>query len=148
MRQSLATLRLLGPFPAVSVAVACAVAAAAYLIGHRADSHASPLAAPAAASLHGAAPGPAEFARQLAGLANQFSAQAGGDVRLTQVDCVQGAHRGHYMCSFALLRTSGPMECHLIQAIWTPTEVDSFRVTLSGRAARCGSLRDAIQSLQ
>ena len=52
------------------------------------------------------------------------------------------------MCSFALLRSTRPEECHLIQAIWTPTAIDSFRITLSGRAARCGSLREAIQSLQ
>jgi hypothetical protein len=147
MRQSLATLRLLGPFPAVSLAVVFAVAAGAYFIGHRADPETAPLAAPVATSLD-AAPGPAEFARQLAGLANQFSLQTGDDARLTQVECVQGAHRGHYMCSFALLRTNRPMECHLIQAIWTPAGVDSFRITLSGRTARCGSLRDAIQSLR
>jgi len=147
VRQSLATLRLLGPFPAVSLAVVFAVAAGAYFIGHRADPETAPLAVPVAASLD-AAPGPAEFAHELAGLANQFSAQTGDDGRLTQVECVQGAHRGHYMCSFALLRTSRPTECHLIQAIWTPAGVDSFRITLSGRVARCGSLREAVQSLQ
>ena len=147
MRQSLASLRLLGPFPAVSLAVVCAVAAGTYFVGYRAEPETAPLATPAAAALD-AAPGPAEFARQLAGLANQFSVQTGDDARLTQVECVQGAHRGHYMCSFALVRTSRPMECHLIQAIWTPAGVDSFRITLSGRVGRCGSLREAIQSLQ
>jgi len=89
--------------------VVFAVAAGAYFIGHRADPETAPLAVPVAASLD-AAPGPAEFAHELAGLANQFSAQTGDDGRLTQVD--------------------------------------SFRITLSSRTGRCGSLREAVQSLQ
>jgi hypothetical protein len=147
MLQTSATRRLLGPFPAVSIAVACAVAAATYVLGYRVESEGAALA-PVAESLHGDAPGPTEFARQLAGLANQFAAQAGDNARMAKVDCVQGAHRGHYMCSFALLRGTRPEECHLIQAVWTPTAIDSFRITLSGRAGRCGSLREAIHSLQ
>jgi hypothetical protein len=147
MLQSSATRRLPGPFPAVSIAVACAVAAGTYVFGHRVESEGAALA-PVTESLHGEAPGPAEFARQLAGLANQFAAQEGDNARMAKVECVQGAHRGHYMCSFALLRSTRPEECHLIQAIWTPTAIDSFRITLSGRAGRCGSLREAIQSLQ
>ena len=147
MRQSLATLRALGPFPVVSVALACVVAVAAYFVGHRAETS-SASTAPAAESLHGDAPGPAEFARQLAGLANQFATETGAVARMEKVDCVQGEHRGHYMCSFAILRPPAPAECHLIQAIWTPMQVDSFKVTLSGRAGRCGSVREAIQSLQ
>src|SRR5689334_19819754 len=139
MRESLATLRVLGPFPAVSVALACVVAVTTYFVG-------SASTAPAGESLHGDAPGPAEFARQLAGLANQFATETGAVARMEKVDCVQGEHRGHYMCSFAILRPPAPAECHLIQAIWTPMQVDSFKVTLSGRAGRCGSVREAIQS--
>jgi hypothetical protein len=147
MRQSLATLRALGPFPPVSVALGCVVAVVTYFVGHRVDtSSTSPT--PVTMSLHGEAPGPAEFARRLAGLANQFAAETGAVARLERVDCVQGEHRGHYMCSFALLRPPAPAECHLIQAIWTPMQVDSFKVTLSGRALRCGSVREAVRSLQ
>ena len=147
MRLSLASLRLLGPFPVLSIVVVCVVAAGIYVLGHRVEPQGAAIA-PVAESLHGDAPGPAEFARQITGLANQFAAQAGDHARMAKVDCVQGAHPGHYMCSFALLRSSRPEECHLIQAIWTPTQVDSFRITLSSRTGRCGSLREAVQSLQ
>jgi hypothetical protein len=108
----------------------------------------APAPVPARApSLHGPAPGPAEFARQLAGMANQLAMEQGEDERLDRVDCVQ-ASTGHYMCSYAVLRPSRPIECHVIQAIWTPTQVDSFKVTLSGLAGKCGSLREALHSLQ
>jgi hypothetical protein len=45
-------------------------------------------------------------------------------------------------------RCRRPAECDLVRAIWTPMDIDSFKVTLSGRAGRCGTLREAIQSLQ
>ena len=140
----------LGPIPLVSVVlVACAFGIATYGLGERLSAAPEELSvAPAAAqSIHGAAPAAKEFARQLAAMSNQFAAQQGDDARLDRVDCVQ-ASRGHYMCSFALLRPSRPVECHVIQAIWTPMDVDSFKVTLSGLTARCGSLREAIRSLQ
>src|SRR4051794_11380347 len=151
-RRSPFGLAALGPFPVVSVAlVAAAAAFAVYALGGRAASDPQPArAAPAAApkapaeSLHGPAPTAREFARTLTGLANQFAA---GQARLDQVDCVQGS-RGHYMCSFALLQPTKPAECHLIQAIWTPMALDSFEVTLSGLASRCGSVREAVRSLQ
>jgi hypothetical protein len=142
----------LGPLPLVSIAlVACAFGLATYGLGERVagtadDQSLPPAAAASAQSIHGAAPDAKEFGRQLAGMTNQFAAQQGDDARLDRVDCVQ-ASRGHYMCSFALLRPSRPVECHLIQAIWTPMEIDSFKVTLSGLAARCGSLREALRSL-
>jgi hypothetical protein len=141
----------LGPFPMTSVAVvAAAFGFATYDIGGRlaaAPQTDDADAAPATQSIHGAAPNASEFAHELAGMANQFAAQEGDDARLARVDCVQ-ASRGHYMCSFAVHRPSRPMECHVIQAVWTPNAVDSFRVTLSGLAARCRSLRDALRSLQ
>jgi hypothetical protein len=34
-----------------------------------------------------------------------------------------------------------------MQAEWTPSGVDSFRVKMSGRVGRCGSLREALRSL-
>jgi hypothetical protein len=142
----------LGPFPLISIVlVACAVGLATYGLGERINSAPEdpglPGAAASAQSIHGAAPDAREFARQLAGMTNQFAAQQGDDARLDRVDCVQ-ASRGHYMCSYALLRPSQPAECHLIQAIWTPMQIDSFKITLSGLAARCGSLREALRSLE
>ena len=96
-------------------------------------------------TLHGPAPDAEEFAHQLAGLTPAFA--AGDPSRLDKIDCVM-ASRGHYMCSFALLRPSQPAECHVFQAIWTPMGTDSFKITLSGLASRCGSLREAVRSLQ
>ncbi len=140
----------LGRFPVLSLGlVVCAVAAATYGIAGRVlgtPRGGTALSAPVG-SIHGAAPGAHEFARQLAGMTNQFAALQRDDARVGKVDCVQ-ASKGHYMCSFAVLRPSRPEECHVIQAIWTPADVDSFKVTLSGRAGRCGSLREALQSLQ
>jgi hypothetical protein len=142
----------LGRFPVLWLGlVVCAVAAATYGIAGRVlgtPQAGRALSAPApVGSIHGAAPGAHEFARQLAGMTNQFAALQRDDARVGKVDCVQ-ASKGHYMCSFAVLRPSRPEECHVIQAIWTPADVDSFKVTLSGRAGRCGSLREALQSLQ
>jgi hypothetical protein len=148
MRSAFATLRGLGPFPLISLVLACAVAAGTYALGSRVDavSHAT---APAAGgeSLHGAAPGAHEFARLFAGMTNQMAQQQGDGARVRNVDCVQGAIRGHYMCSYGIFRPSQPVDCHVIQAEWTPTEVDSFRVKMAGRVGRCGSLREALRSL-
>ena len=47
-----------------------------------------------------------------------------------------------------LVRPNRPPECHLIQAVWTPNQGSSFRLMLSGRARRCGSVREAIRSLR
>src|SRR3954452_3448949 len=146
-RRSPFGLASLGPFPVVSVLlVAVGFGFATYGLGrHAATSSAQPDPAPAVRaqqSIHGAAPNAHEFARELAGMTNQFAAQQGDNGRLRNVDCVQ-ASRGHYMCSFAVLRPAQPAECHIIQAVWTPAAVDSFKVTLSGLAGRCGSLREA-----
>jgi hypothetical protein len=149
-RRSPFGLASLGPFPVLSLGlVVGAVAAATYGIAGRVVGTPQGAGAPPApaGSIHGAAPGAHEFARELAGMTNQFAALQGDDARLGKVDCVQ-ASRGHYMCSFAVERPNRPEECHVIQAIWTPAEVDSFKVTLAGRAGRCGSLREALQSLQ
>jgi hypothetical protein len=51
------------------------------------------------------------------------------------------------MCSYAVVRPQTEPECHLMQARWTPGQASSYEVTLSGRADRCGSLREAIHSL-
>lgn len=148
-------LAALGPFPVVSLAlVAAAAAVGVYGLGEHVASgsrQAELLPAPAVPahpeSLHGPAPDAHEFARELTGMANQFAAKQGTTARLDRVDCVEAEH-GKYMCSFALLRPAQRAECHLIQATWTPMGVDSFKVTLSGLTTRCGSLREAIHSLQ
>jgi hypothetical protein len=77
-----------------------------------------------------------------------MAVQEGDGARIGNVDCVQGTSRGHYMCSYGIFRPSQRVECHVMQAEWTPTEIDSFRVMMSGRVARCGSLREAIRSLR
>jgi hypothetical protein len=45
------------------------------------------------------------------------------------------------------VHADGSSECHLIQARWTPNATSTFTVTLSGRVARCGSLREALDSM-
>jgi hypothetical protein len=96
----------------------------------------------AAITLRPASPTAAEFARALAGTANQYS----GGARLTHTHCVQAA-RAHYMCSFVVEHADGTSECHLVQARWTPNAASTITVTLAGRVARCASLREAIDSM-
>jgi hypothetical protein len=93
-----------------------------------------------------AAPTATEFAAAFAGTANAYSKAHGSPSRIARVHCVQ-ASRGHYMCSYAVIRPQRAPECHLMQARWTPGQASSYEVTLSGRADRCGSLREAIHSL-
>jgi hypothetical protein len=87
-----------------------------------------------------------DFAWAFVGTANAFSKAHGSPSRVARVHCVQ-ASRGHYMCSYAVVRPQSEPECHLMQARWTPGAASSYEVTLSGRAQRCGSLREAINSL-
>jgi hypothetical protein len=93
------------------------------------------------------APTPSDFAHTFAGTANAYATAHGSRSRITHVHCVQGSP-GRYMCSYAVVRPRQDPECHLMQARWTPGELSSFEVTLSGRTARCGSLREAIRSLR
>lgn len=148
MRHVLAATRLLGPFPLISLAVVFAFAAGTYVLASRlgSDTHEAAAGVPAV-SLHGVAPDAGEFARLFAGMTNQMAAEQGDGARVRNVDCVEGASKGHYMCSYGIFRPSRPVECHVMQAEWTPTEVDSFRVKMAGRVGRCGSLREAIRSL-
>lgn len=86
-------------------------------------------------------PTAAEFGRALMGTANQY----GSDAKIAEPHCVQ-PKPGRYMCAYAVVR-KGRSECHLMQGRWTPDAASTITVTLAGRAGRCGSLRDAIQSL-
>jgi hypothetical protein len=97
-----------------------------------------------------AAPRPpttAEFADSLMGTANAYALTHGKRERVQSAHCVQGAVAGHYMCAYVVRRASGATECHLMQAEWRPGTVDSYVVTLSGRARRCNSVRAAVRSL-
>lgn len=83
-----------------------------------------------------------EFGRALMGTANQY----GSDAKISRPHCVQ-AKPGRYMCAYAVVR-GDRSECHIMQGRWTPNAASTITVTLAGRAARCSSLRDAIQSLE
>ena len=82
----------------------------------------------------------AAFARALSGTANQFASTA----KIANVHCVEG-DPGDYMCSYAVLR-QGRMQCHLMQGHWNAATME-IEVTLAGRTKRCGTLRDAVHSL-
>jgi hypothetical protein len=51
------------------------------------------------------------------------------------------------MCSYGVVKAGGRIECHIMQARWTPTASSSLTVTLAGRAQRCRTLHDALSSL-
>jgi hypothetical protein len=119
--------------------IACATAAGTYL-GATALRGGGNETAIIAVAIRPATPTAAEFARALAGTANQF-----GGARVAHPDCVQ-ASPGRYMCSYALVQ-NGHEECHIMQGRWTPNAASTITVTLAGRSGRCGSLRDALDSL-
>jgi hypothetical protein len=76
-----------------------------------------------------------------------YAKRNGDKSRVANVDCVQ-ASRGHYMCSYVLIRPSLPRECHLLQATWSPGDGMLYAVTLAGRVPTCGTLREALRSLR
>jgi hypothetical protein len=97
-------------------------------------------------SVFGPAPNAAGFAKVLVAVSNDFAAQNHNPTRLSHAHCVE-ASRGHYMCAYLVSRPQHPNECHLMQAEWARERNSSFTVLLSGRARRCGSVREAIRSL-
>jgi hypothetical protein len=92
-------------------------------------------------------PSAAEFGRALAGTTNQFAAANGDPTRVGHPHCVPGSP-GSYMCAYSSKRPGKPRECHLMQGRWTPEKDSTITVTLGGRTGRCGSIREAIDSLQ
>jgi hypothetical protein len=94
-----------------------------------------------------APPPAAEFARVFIGVTTAYALGYEQPERIARAHCVQPV-RGHYMCSYALLRPGRPAECHLMQARWTPRAASTITVTLAGRTSRCGTLRAAIASLR
>lgn len=94
----------------------------------------------------GPAPTAAGFAEVLVSTSNTFAKEHGDETRLTHAHCVQ-ASRGHYMCAYLVARPGRQGECHLMQAHWAEEPASAFTVVLSGRARRCGSVREAVRSL-
>jgi hypothetical protein len=102
----------------------------------------------AGARSRGAAPetlSAAQFAHNFIGVTNKYASEHGGGAVASGADCVQAAPR-HYMCSYRV-KVKGTTTCHLMQAQWTPASPSAITVTLAGRTSRCGTLREAIQSL-
>ena len=92
-------------------------------------------------------PSPTTFAREFAALTNAHAALHHDPRRIEGVHCVQG-RAGHYMCAYTVAKGGGARECHLMQARWTPGAASTISVTLAGRTERCGSIREAINSLR
>jgi hypothetical protein len=92
-------------------------------------------------------PSATEFGRALVGTTNQFAAATGDPTRIGHPHCVQ-ASPGSYMCAYSSKRPGEPRECHLMQGRWTPEKISTITVTLAGLTGRCGTLREAIHSLQ
>jgi hypothetical protein len=93
-----------------------------------------------------ATPTAADFGRDFVRTANAYAAAHGSVARLRHPHCVQAAP-GRYMCSYAVTKPGRPVECHLMQARWTPEGPSTVTVTLAGRTLRCESLRAALDSL-
>jgi hypothetical protein len=127
--------------------VGCFVAAATYKLTAPATGAGNPLrAAVAAASKHvRSTPAPTAFGRTFVDAMNAYARSHGDARRLANPHCVQ-ASRGHYMCSYMLVRSNGNRECHVMQATWTPP--NPIKVTRAGRVARCETLRAALKSLR
>jgi hypothetical protein len=91
-------------------------------------------------------PSATQFAHNFIGVTNQRASEHGDAARVSNAHCVQAAP-GKYMCSY-LVTAKGVRTCHLMQAQWMPARSSAITVTLAGRTSRCGTLRDAIQSLR
>ena len=142
---------LFSPSPlgiALLATVAGLVAAATIALGHAVGNEVRGIAeAPAVFEDPAAPPTAAGFAPTFVRLTNAYARANGEKTRVSSPHCVQGS-RGHYMCAYIVSRPDGRRECHLMQAEWTPGELSSFTVTLSGRAGHCGTVRQAVRSLR
>jgi hypothetical protein len=128
--------------------VAVMVAGTTIALGHRLGNEVRRIAAaPAALEDPDAPPSAAGFAQTFVGLTNAYAQANGQATRVSSPHCVEGS-RGHYLCAYVVSRPDGRHECHLMQAEWTPGALSSFHVTLSGRAGRCGTVREAVRSLR
>src|SRR3954451_2953521 len=82
-----------------------------------------------------ATPTASEFGLDFVNTANAYAVAHGSRARLMKQDCVE-ASSGHYMCSYAIAKPGRPVDCHLMQARWTPQAESTITVTLAGRTAR------------
>jgi hypothetical protein len=101
----------------------------------------------AASAVRQPTPSALEFGHDFVATANAFAVAHGRAERLLNPDCVQ-ASPGHYMCSYGIQRPGRALDCHVMQARWQPAGPSTIVVTLAGRAARCETLRAALQSLR
>src|SRR5262245_14799348 len=85
-------------------------------------------------------PSAAELEALFVGAWNRRAEATGDPRRLRDADCVEAAP-GRYMCSYAVVQPNDPMSCHLMEARWTPDRASTITITLAGRTARCGTLR-------
>jgi hypothetical protein len=112
--------------------------------------HQSPGVADAArlspVEVFGPPPGAVGFAEVLVSTSNAFAEAHADPARLSKAHCVE-ASSGHYMCAYLVSRPGRADQCHLVQAHWAEEQYSSFTIVLSGRARRCGSVRDAVRSL-
>jgi hypothetical protein len=97
-------------------------------------------------SLSPAHPSASKFAAEFVGVTNQYAKEHGDAAHVGHAHCVQAAP-GRYMCA-DVVATDGRPSCRLMQARWTSDRASTITVTLSGRAARCGTLREAVRSLR
>jgi len=88
-----------------------------------------------------------EFGEHLVAVTNAYATARGDSRRLGSTDCVRPVPN-RYMCSYSVSEPGRPKACHLVQARWTPDAASTITVTLAGRTKRCGSLRDALASLE
>jgi hypothetical protein len=123
-----------------TAALASALALIVLMGGHAGKSAAAESRASASAT-----PSATEFAHDFIGVTNKYAQEHGDGATVGDAHCVQAAP-GQYMCSY-LVTVEDTTTCHLMQARWTPDSSSSITVTLAGRTSRCGSLREAIQSL-
>jgi hypothetical protein len=121
---------------AAAIGVAAMLLALAAQNALAAESRSQPTATPSAI----------QFAHNFVGVTNQHASEQGDAARVGNAHCVQAAP-GKYMCSY-LVTAKGVSTCHLMQARWTPERSSAITVTLAGRTGRCGTLREAIQSLR
>jgi len=148
------TLRL--PLGAFLAALLTSAAIAVYAISATLAAPARKPGAATPATVHHAArlsasaldspPSASEFAVEVVGTTTAYANANGEKARIANVSCVQ-ASSGHYMCSYAVVRPGRARECHLMQAIWTPNRASTYTVTLAGRTHACGTVREAVRSL-
>ena len=126
--------------------IACGSAAATYAVAGNKPNHVPHPAAKAAKPVSKNAPDAQQFAIAFVQTTEDYAKAHGESTRIVRPHCVE-ASTGHYMCAYTVVKPHRPPECHLMQAMWTPDSASTITVTLAGRAHRCGSVREAVRSL-